>query len=201
MTKKKNIAILIFNDVEVLDFTGPYEVFSRTRLIEGVQSRLSDDSAPFNVFTVSEKEKEIVATGGLRFIADYLFINSPKIDILLIPGGLGTRSILKKAEVLKWIKLISGKCELVCSVCTGSLILAKIGLLDNKSATTHWGSLSLLSEISNSINVVKNKKVVFDGIYTSAGVSSGIDMSIEIVKKMYGTKAALDIAKYIEWKI
>jgi len=197
--KKINVGILIFNEVEVLDFAGPYEVFSRTRLEKGAESRKSNDSAPFKVFTVSVNDKTIKATGGLKVISDYTFLNSPKIDILIIPGGYGTRPLLNNEDVLNWIKSISNDSEITSSVCTGALLLAKAGLLDGKRATTHWGAIGALKSINKNIQVIDNRRIVNDEIITSAGVSSGIDMAFMIVENLYGEQVASDTAKYIEF--
>ena len=197
--KKINVGILIFDEVEVLDFAGPFEVFSRTRLLKGAESRRSDESAPFNPFTVSIDTKPLTATGGLKIIADYTFNNFPKIDILIIPGGFGTRTLLNNESLLKWIKAVSHKANITASVCTGSLLLAKAGLLEGKRATTHWGAIEALKSISKDILVITERRVVNDEIITSSGVSSGIDMAFMIVENLYGEQVASDTAKYIEF--
>ena len=197
--KKINVGILIFDEVEVLDFAGPFEVFSRTRLLKGAESRRSDESAPFNPFTVSIETKPLTATGGLKIIADYTFNNFPKIDILIIPGGFGTRTLLNNESLLKWIKAVSDKANITASVCTGSLLLAKAGLLEGKRATTHWGAIEALKSISKDIQVITERRVVNDEIITSSGVSSGIDMAFMIVENLYGEQVASDTAKYIEF--
>ena len=197
--KKINVGILIFDEVEVLDFAGPFEVFSRTRLLKGAESRRSNDSAPFNPFTVSIDTKPLTATGGLKIIADYTFNNFPKIDILIIPGGFGTRTLLNNESLLKWIKAVSDKANITASVCTGSLLLAKAGLLEGKRATTHWGAIEALKSISKDIQVITERRVVNDEIITSAGVSSGIDMAFMIVENLYGEQVASDTSKYIEF--
>lgn len=197
--KKINVGILIFDEVEVLDFAGPFEVFSRTRLLKGAESRRSDESAPFNPFTVSIDTKPLTATGGLKIIADYTFNNFPKIDILIIPGGFGTRTLLNNESLLKWIKSVSDKANITASVCTGSLLLAKAGLLEGKRATTHWGAIEALKSISKDILVITERRVVNDEIITSSGVSSGIDMAFMIVENLYGEQVASDTAKYIEF--
>ena len=197
--KKINVGILIFDEVEVLDFAGPFEVFSRTRLLKGAESRRSDESAPFNPFTVSIDTKPLTATGGLKIIADYTFNNFPKIDILIIPGGFGTRTLLNNESLLKWIKAVSDKSNITASVCTGSLLLAKAGLLEGKRATTHWGAIEALKSISKDIQVITERRVVNDEIITSSGVSSGIDMAFMIVENLYGEQVASDTAKYIEF--
>ena len=197
--KKINVGIFIFDEVEVLDFAGPFEVFSRTRLLKGAESRRSNDSAPFNPFTVSIDTKPLTATGGLKIIADYTFNNFPKIDILIIPGGFGTRTLLNNESLLKWIKAVSDKANITASVCTGSLLLAKAGLLEGKRATTHWGAIEALKSISKDIQVITERRVVNDEIITSSGVSSGIDMAFMIVENLYGEQVASDTAKYIEF--
>ena len=197
--KKINVGILIFDEVEVLDFAGPFEVFSRTRLLKGAESRRSNDSAPFNPFTVSIDTKPLTATGGLKIIADYTFNNFPKIDILIVPGGYGTRTLLNNESLLKWIKAVSDKANITASVCTGSLLLAKAGLLEGKRATTHWGAIEALKSISKDIQVITERRVVNDEIITSAGVSSGIDMAFMIVENLYGEQVASDTSKYIEF--
>src|SRR5262245_39929176 len=114
-----NVAILLFDAVEVLDFAGPYEVFSRTRLIPGVLSRRTEDSAPFKVFTVAQHSAPIVATGGFRVIPDFDFAQAPRIDLLVVPGGFGTRRLLDDASVIGWIRDIARQAKQVTSVCTG----------------------------------------------------------------------------------
>ena len=197
--KKINVGIFIFDEVEVLDFAGPFEVFSRTRLLKGAESRRSNDSAPLNPFTVSIDTKPLTATGGLKIIADYTFNNFPKIDILIVPGGYGTRTLLNNEILLKWIKAVSDKANITASVCTGSLLLAKAGLLEGKRATTHWGAIEALKSISKDIQVITERRVVNDEIITSAGVSSGIDMAFMIVENLYGEQVASDTSKYIEF--
>lgn len=197
--KKINVGILIFDEVEVLDFAGPFEVFSRTRLLKGAESRRSDDSAPFNPFTISIDSKPLTASGGLKIIADYSFNDFPKIDILIVPGGYGTRTLLNNERLLQWIKAVSAKANITASVCTGSLLLAKAGLLEGKRATTHWGAIEALKSISKDITVINDRRIVNDEIITSAGVSSGIDMAFMIVENLYGEQVASDTAKYIEF--
>lgn len=199
MTEQRNVAILLFPAVEVLDFAGPFEVFSRTRLEPGVQSRRTDHSAPFQVFTVAKTADTITAVGGLRVIPDYAFASAPEIDILVVPGGFGTRALLQDADTLNWIRRISQQASQLTSVCTGALLLAKLGLLTGKRATTHWGALDLLASIDPSITVERETRVVSDGIFTSAGVAAGIDMSLAVVESLCGKAVADETAHYIEF--
>lgn len=195
---KKNVGIFIFDSVEVLDFAGPYEVFASTRFSSKSNAAIHKLSCPFNVFTFTEKKKIITCTGGLSVKSDFTLNDCPKLDILIVPGGIGTRKLLKNNNILNW--LVANKdINIIASVCTGSLILAKAGLLDNKKATSHWGALELLKKLSPSTRILTNKKFVFDTYYTSAGVSSGINMSLDIIEKLLGKKIAQNTAKYIEY--
>lgn len=197
---KHNVAILIFDNVEVLDFAGPYEVFSRTRLVPGPESRRTDDSAPFNVFTVAPSAGTLRATGGLQVVPDYDFASAPPIDILLVPGGFGTRPLLEDAAALDWIVRVAGTAQVVTSVCTGALLLARGGLLDGKRATTHWLALDLLEQIGGGkVSVERGTRYVDDGVVTSAGVAAGIDMAFWVVEKLCGREVADETARYIEY--
>lgn len=196
---KRNVGIFIFHNVEVLDFAGPYEVFSRTRTEEGTQSRLTEDSAPFNVFTVAESERALKAVGGLSLSPDYAFDNAPAIDLLVIPGGMGTRPLVEHQAVIDWIARTAASASLVTSVCTGSLLLAKAGLLDGRRATTHWGALDLLATLGDNITVERECRYMDDGVVTSAGVSAGIDMSFYVVEKLCGKPIADETAHYIDY--
>lgn len=198
-TTKLNVGILIFPAVEVLDFAGPFEVFSRTRLSGGVESRRDDASAPFTVFTVAKTNDMIEAVGGLKVTPEYDFASAPAINLLVVPGGFGTRPLMQDADTLQWIKTVSQTADQVASVCTGALLLAKLGLLANKRATTHWGALDFLPKIDSSITVERKQRVVMDGIVTSAGVAAGIDMSFAIVEAMFGKEVADETAHYIEF--
>lgn len=195
-----NVGILIFPDVEVLDFAGPFEVFSRTRLVPGVESRRSDESAPFQVFTLARTLDIITAVGGLRVLPDYEFGSTPKIDLLVVPGGYGTRALLHDPETLDWIRAVSQQAAHVTSVCTGALLLAKAGLLAHRRATTHWGAYDALASLDPSITIERDQRVVVDGIFTSAGVSAGIDMALAVVERLYGQDIADETAHYIEFR-
>jgi transcriptional regulator GlxA family with amidase domain len=197
--RRKTVGILIFDDVEVLDFAGPFEVFSRTRTVAGADSRRSDDSAPFEVFTVARTPDVVTAIGGLKVLPHYSWADAPRIDILVIPGGFGTRLLLKDEATLDWIRTSAAAASQVTSVCTGALLLAKTGLLKNRRATTHWAGLDLLASIDPTIRVVRDQRVVSDIIVTSAGVSAGIDMAFTVVETLCGRAVADETAHYIEY--
>lgn len=194
------VGILVFDGVEVLDFAGPFEVFSRTRLIPGTESRRSEESAPFRVFTVARTRSPIRATGGLEVIPHYDFAERPPVDLLVVPGGYGTRRLLHDEETLAWIRAVAAEARQVTSVCTGSILLAECGLLEGRRATTHWGALDLLQSLGRGVRVERELRVVDDGIISSAGVASGIDMSFYVVEKLCGRAVADETAKYIEYR-
>jgi transcriptional regulator GlxA family with amidase domain len=195
-----NAGILIFDDVEILDFAGPFEVFSRTRLTPGPESRRSEESAPFHVFTVAKTPAPIATTGGLRVVPHHGFADAPRIDLLVVPGGWGTRALLHDADTLAWIERTAAKARKVTTVCTGSLLVARTGLLRGKHATTHWGALETLDSLQAGVTVERDHRVVDDGIVTSAGVASGIDMAFYVVETLFGRDVAEDTAHYIEYR-
>lgn len=196
---KWNVGILIFDGVEILDFAGPFEVFSRARLVPGAASRRSEDSAPFQVFTVAKSRAPISTTGGLIVTPHYAFGDAPEIDLLLVPGGQGTRPLLEDSDTLDWIRRAASRARQVTSVCTGSLVLAKAGLLAGRRATTHWNALDLLAALDVG-QVDRGARVVDDGIVTSAGVASGIDMAFYVVERLCGAAVADETAHYIEYR-
>ena len=197
--QRMTVGILIFDDVEVLDFAGPFEVFSRTRTVPGSDSRRTDDSAPFETFTVARTRDVITAIGGLKVVPHYSWTDAPAIDLLVVPGGFGTRRLLQDEATLAWIRETAARSRQVTSVCTGALLLAKIGLLHGKGATTHWAGLDLLASIDPTIQVQRGQRVVHDGVFTSAGVSAGIDMSFAVVEQICGRAVAAETAHYIEY--
>ena len=194
-----NAGIFIFDGVEVLDFAGPFEVFSRTRLVPGIDSRRSEDSAPFRVFTVAQTAGPVTATGDLRVLPHFDFDRAPRIDLLVIPGGFGTRPLLENEPVQEWIRRTAKEARHTTSVCTGALLLARAGLLSGRRATTHWGALDLLASIDPTVTVERGLRVVQDGITTSAGVAAGIDMALSVVEALHGKAVADETAKYIEF--
>lgn len=192
MPEPRNVAILIFDDVEVLDFCGPFEVFSVTGRKENQQ--------PFNVYTVAENDGPILARNGLSVNPAYTIDSCPEPEILIVPGGYGTRPLLDNAGLLEWIGRQAGQVELLLSVCTGALLLAKAGLLDGLEATTHHGSFDLLAEIAPGTTVCQDQRVVDNGrVVTSGGISAGIDMAFHVVSRLLGEQVALETAGYMEY--
>jgi len=194
---RKRVGILIFPAVEVLDFCGPYEVFSVTRLDE--EKRRADPS-PFEVLLVAETLDPVVATGGLRVIPDATLETCPPLDILVVPGGWGTRAEMSNQRVLKWIAERAREIETLTSVCTGAMLLGQIGLLDGRRATTHWRSLEWMRQSFPSVTVEDKLHVVEDGqVLTSAGISAGIDMALRVVARYCGEAVGRATARHMEY--
>jgi len=197
MDKQKVVGILLFNDVEVLDFCGPFEVFSVTRLNE---ERRRQESSPFSVFLIAESKDPIITAGGMRVLPDYGLDDCPALDILVVPGGWGTRTEMNNARLVGWIARRSKQLETLASVCTGSLLLGKAGLLNGKRATTHWGALDWMHELFPETRVERHLHFVEDGnLITSAGISAGIDMSLKVVSSHFGEGVARNTARAMEY--
>lgn len=192
----RNLAIMLFDDAEVLDFCGPYEVFSISR------DRENGDTPFFNVYTVAENAGPVLARNGLSINPDYTVANCPKPDIFLVPGGRGTRKEMYNDVLLDWIKTHAQDAELVLSVCTGSMMLARAGVLDGLSATTHHGSFEEFESVAPNVELCRGERFVDNGkVVTSAGISAGIDMSLYIVSRLHGAQHAITTAKYMEYDI
>lgn len=191
---KRQVGILLFNEVEVLDFAGPFEVFSLARDF--------NQEALFQVHTITENGQMIRARNGLKVLPDYNFSNCPQLDILLVPGGYGAEEIeMYNESLLSWITEKAQQVEILASVCTGALLLAQAGFLKGKKATTHWMDLERLANFPE-VDVQKETKYVEDGkVITSGGISAGIDMSFYLVAKLYGVETALATAKRMEYDI
>jgi transcriptional regulator GlxA family with amidase domain len=194
---RKRVGILIFNDVEVLDFCGPFEVFSVVRINE--EKRLEEPS-PFEVILVAEKEMPVTTAGGMRVIPDHTTETCPPLEILLVPGGLGTRREIGNGSLIEWIAEQAQRAEVVASVCTGSMLLGRAGLLKNRRATTHWNMLGWMRESFPDTIVDDRLHVVEDGnVITSAGISAGIDLSLLVVARYFGEDIARATARRMEY--
>lgn len=191
------VGILVFDQVEVLDVAGPFEVFTVTRLNKELRQ---EESSPFRVLLVSENMDQVSAVGGLRFTPDVTQDNCPELDLLIVPGGWGTRTQVKNANLLKWIANKSRRTRLTGSVCTGSSLLGEAGLLDGREATTHWRTFDFLRRAAPKAYIREDLRVTMDGsIFTSAGISAGIDMALHIVSYLFGTKTGEATALQMEY--
>ena len=184
--KNPTVAILLFDGAEVIDYAGPWEVFGQ---------------AGFKIFTVAENSKPIDAVFGQKIIPDYTFASAPSADIVLVPGGRGSRSAMQNAAVIKWLQQRAQSSDHVMSVCTGALILAKAGLLEGLSATTFHDAIDLLAQVAPKTRVVSNQRYVDNGkIITTAGLSSGIDGALHLVSKIKGKGSAQATALTLEYQ-
>lgn len=193
-----SVGIYIFENVEVLDFAGPYEVFTTaSRVYRRISGGAEVD--PFKVFTISRTGASVRARAGLLVHPDYHFQNHPAIDIVVIPGGIVTQE-LSEPQVISWIAATARASRLTASVCTGAFLIAQADLLTGKSATTHWEDIDDLKKMFPSIKVQTNKRWIDEGmVITSAGISAGIDMSLHIVERMAGRDLALRTARQLEF--
>lgn len=191
--KPHQIGLFLFHEVEVLDFAGPFEVFSIAEADPGVKG--------FKVHTVSADGQMITARNGLQVQPEHSFGSLPPIDMLIIPGGYGAEEIeIHKPEVLNWIKSYAAEGVQIASVCTGALLLAEAGLLDGLKATTHWMDLERLEREYPAVDVQSGVKFVDQGwIITSGGISAGIHMSLHLVGRYLGIDAANTTAKRMEY--
>jgi transcriptional regulator GlxA family with amidase domain len=193
----KRVGIVLFEDVEVLDFCGPFEVFSATRLNE---ENRREEPSPFEVLLVAEHLRPVIANGNMTVIPHETFDTCPPLDILVVPGGWGTRKEMNNPVMLDWLRTRSAEVETVTSVCTGSMLLGFAGLLNGLHATTHWRSLDWMRDSFPAVTVEDGKHVVEDGrVLTSAGISAGIDMALRVVARYFGEDIARATAKYMEY--
>lgn len=197
MKPATTVGIVLFEDIEVLDFSGPFEVFSTARMDE---SRRREDRSPFEVLLVAERLGPVTASGGMQVLPHHDFASCPRLDILICPGGWGTRRELKNPVMLEWLRLRAAQAETLAAVCTGSMLLGFAGLLDGLHATTHWRSLDWMRESFPSVTVEYDKHFVRDGrVFTSAGISAGIDMSLRLVAHHRGEAVARATARHMEY--
>jgi transcriptional regulator GlxA family with amidase domain len=194
---RRRVGILVFPEVEVLDFCGPFEVFAAARLDEG---RRREEPSPYEVVLVADGRDIVAATGGLKVVPDHDLGDCPPLDVLVVPGGWGTRKEMANDRLLAWIAEQSRKVSPLASVCTGSLLLAKAGLLDGRRATTHWKVLAEMQELFPAVTVLDDFHVVEDGdVLTSAGVSAGIDLALRVVARHHGDQVARATARHMEY--
>jgi transcriptional regulator GlxA family with amidase domain len=187
----QRIGILLFDDVEELDAVGPWEVF-------GAWAQAHPDEAEVVAFATGPGP--VRGAKGLKFQVDHGRDEVGRLDVLLHPGGRGTRVLLKDPDHLAWMRARRLDVPLLTSVCTGSLVYAAAGLLNGRPATTHWGSLDLLGELDSTIEVRRDDRFVDDGdMVTSAGVSAGIDMALHVLARLAGVERAREIRRYIQY--
>lgn len=187
-----NIGIYIYDQAEVLDFSGPFEVFSTA-------SRICPTGDPFNVFLVSGTGKVVKARGGYSVTPSYGFHNHPPIDVLIVVGGVHTEE-MNKPKVLNWISETAKKGKLVASVCTGAFLLAEARVLTTQNVTTHWQDIPDLRASYPDLTVQESSRWVDEGtVVTSGGISAGIDMSLHLVNRLHSLELAEKTARQMEF--
>ena len=192
--KKISVGLLLFDEVEVLDFAGPFEVFSLA------ENRV-DQGKIFQVHTISERPEAVSARNGLKVQADFRFDNHPELEVLIVPGGYGAEQIeIHNKRVLQWIKKQAGTCSITASVCTGAFLLAASGVLTDQQVTTHHLDQGDLQKQFPSLKVLADKKFVDAGrVVTSGGISAGITMSLYLVARIAGREVAEATARRMEY--
>lgn len=193
-----NVGIYVFDEVEVLDACGPFEVFSTATRMKARENK--DGAKAFEVFMVADRMRTVRARGGLQIVPNFDFSNHPKIDLLLVPGGIVTAE-LERDDVIAWITRTANGAELVASVCTGAFLLAKSGLLDGKRATTHWEDLDDLRQMFPNVKVEAEERWIDEGrVVSSAGISAGLDMSLYLVSRIEGEELAVRTARQMDYR-
>lgn len=186
------IGIALFDGAEELDWAGPWEVLAAW------STQWSDDDV--EVFTIAREQREITCAKRLRVLPDTTWDEAGTVDVLVYPGGVGTRRELKDDAVLDWLRSVQDTGALMTSVCTGSLVYAAAGFLRDRPATTYWGALDLLRELDPSVDVRADDRFVDSGeIVTAAGVSAGIDMALHLVARLHSPERARDVRRYIQY--
>jgi transcriptional regulator GlxA family with amidase domain len=192
MERTRTIGILVFDGVEELDVIGPWEVLSwwtRTFPEDG-----------YAAFCFSRTGEPVHCAKGLTVQAHHSYRSAPAMDVLIYPGGRGTRAQLEDEEQLEWVREQVRTVPLVASVCTGSLVLAAAGVLSGRAATTHWGSIERLGELDPTIDVRPDDRYVDEGaIITASGVSAGIDMALHLVDRLAGRERAVAVRRGIQY--
>jgi transcriptional regulator GlxA family with amidase domain len=186
------IAVALFEGAEELDWAGPWEVLAAW------SHQWPDDGV--EVFTLAREAEPVTCAKGLRVLPDHSWETAPSFDVLVYPGGKGTRRELKDEAVLDWLRGLRGQGTLMTSVCTGSLVYAAAGLLNGRPATTYWSQLDYLGELDPTVEVRGDDRFVDSGeVVTAAGVSAGIDMALHLVARLHSEQRAREVRRYIQY--
>ena len=185
----KNVAVFVYDGVEILDFGGPGEVFAASHSPKG----------SFKVYTVAATKEKVVSQGFVTIIPEFTIEDCPQPDIIVLPGG-SVGSSVNNPAVISWVQENMPTLTIALSVCNGAFILEKAGVLDGKKATTWYGAVARLKEVATNTEVLENTRWVDNGqVITTAGVSAGIDGSLRVVEKLFGLEAAKATAEYMEY--
>jgi transcriptional regulator GlxA family with amidase domain len=198
MIEQQTVGILIFDEVEILDFCGPFEVFSSA--VPAGSGDYATAHRFYRAITIAEEARTVRCRGGLLVQPNHTIEDHPPLHILVIPGGYGTDQVVENPRLLAWVKRQHEIVHLTTSVCTGAFVLAKTGLLDGRRATTHWASIANFRTAYPAVVTLDDQRVVDEGnIVTSAGVSAGIDMALHVVERQHGHIVARETARGMEY--
>lgn len=193
-----NLGILVFDEVELLDMAGPYEVFTTAARVLA-RSQPPGTSALFSVTTIARRPGQVRARAGLRLQPDHTLADHPPLDCTIVPGGV-VDAELGQPDLMAWLCGQARSARILASVCTGSLLLAQAGVLDGLDATTHWEDLDALRALRPAVRVRDGMRWVDQGaIVTSAGISAGIDMSLHLVERLHSRDLAIRTARQMEF--
>jgi transcriptional regulator GlxA family with amidase domain len=184
----KTIGIVLFAEVEELDFVGPLEVFGGMAMID----------RDWRVATIAESPEKVHASNGLNVVADHGFEDAPPLEVLLVPGGQGTRREVENPRMIEFVRKAGSEASYVTSVCTGAFVLHRAGFLAGKRATTHWGAMEMLRQLGD-VTVVEERFVHDGNVITAAGVSAGIDMALYLVSLLKDPQTATNVQKMMEY--
>ena len=184
----QTIGIVLYPEMEELDFVGPLEVFGGMAMID----------RDWRVATIAESPEKVRAFNGLNVVADHGFDDSPPLDVILVPGGLGSRREVENLSMTEFVRKAGSEASYVTSVCTGAFILHRAGFLAGKRATTHWGAMEMLRQLGD-VEVVQERYVHDGNVITSAGVSAGIDMALYLVSLLKDPATAINVQKMMEY--
>ncbi len=191
-----NIGIYVYDQAEVLDFAGPFEVFTTASRVHGRQNL---NVSLFDVFLIAEKREMISARANFKVQPHYTINDHPRLDVLIIPGGVHIHE-MEKPVVIKWVQRTAGASQITASVCTGAFLLAKAGLLEGRPVTTHWEDIPDLRGMFPLLDIEEDVAWVDDGnIVTSAGISAGIEMALHLVTKLAGKELAVKTARQMQY--
>ena len=186
----RTFGLVLFDDLEELDLVGPWEVLT--------SAALGDDAT--RCVTIAEHARPVRCAKGLRITPDHGFDDAPALDLVLVPGGMGTRREVDNPVLIDWLRKVGSECSWVTSVCTGAYLLCKAGFADGRRVTTHWAFVETLREAFPDTEVLESVRYVRDGsLVTAAGVSAGIDMALWLVGQLWSVEHARNTQRMIEY--
>jgi len=195
--KQRTFGILLYPDVEAVECCGPYDIFAGARVDEELRR---ESQSPIRVLLISNNREPVTSAGGMRILPDVDFATCPPLDVLLVPGGPGTRAVMNEQRYLDFIRKQAEQVERIASIGTGSLVLGAAGLLNGLSATTHWRARDFFRSKFPGTTLERDLRVVVDGqMMTSSSIYAGMEMSLMLVAHYYGEEVARNVAQHMEY--